>query len=323
MKFRITPILALVCTIFLCGCHSPIVPINSMAYSIAFRDNGEVYHFSKEYKCALEDVSLMSARGEKWDVRGSSDVVKIIGNLHDGSKFEALPIPQFRLNLCFENAGAVDSGIFVQDKLNAAHVEEFTKIRTISDHHKIKILESNLTVNNKSFGLGSGQQNNDAVAAISEPTWKWYYTLGATQYDHRAWEGGALGKFIQSKQVRWLKNKQSHLYPGWSDNDVTLHRMVGPLLDTSKYAVDLEMTAFANETWIDKGAENRALDWFIQPQVAENKARENNPQPEFKRWVMYHDAKIEMPISCSNYRIFYEPEHDNLIAFKIKCATLW
>ena len=123
----------------------------------------------------------------------------------------------------------------------------------------------------------------------------------------------------------WFENGKSYPFTSWSDDDVAFARLrqLGTKIDGYTDAAPRIPLRMMGEEWVFSGDSHRAIQWRIEPVPAnQNEEREATPSSKFKRWIVFGNSRIEIPLR-SYYRTFYQPEQDRLLEFRVEHVDLW
>lgn len=310
------PLLAL---LLLSGCQLPMVKTSNHSFSAKFIVDGKLYDLKTDYTCHYENTTWLSAHGYFWHIRDGISVVRVVGKLEDGSLFEVLPRSPY-WNFSFCHAGSIDASLFIQS--NDLQVESFNKSKGVSTTRNVQLIDTKLTYN--SSGLGVFVEAQSWPKQLT-PTSS-YYTVQATVYENSRWKNNPeIVDLIKSKKILWLESANSYPFLAWSNNDkafAKLRQGDDKIDGYNDSAIRFSLIP-DGDSWVFSSSNSNATKWRTEP-LPSNLSEKNEltPSQKFKRWVVYGDTRIELPLR-DYYRLFYEPEHDRLIEFRAEHVGLW
>ena len=312
LQISSTTISAFLITGFLAGCHSSTAKFRDYSYDVAFDIDGEVYRVSLDYRCYLEDTTKFSERGEGWHIRGRPGV-RVLGRLHDGSRFEALPKAEMGRDVlagasCPDSTRNVPSNILVEDRNDISRVDEFDGERTTSALHKVLIIRSEFVLK----GSGTDRFIPAAEQPESPGAVKEYYTIVLGSYPRRRFMicEPDLVNIINQHKIPWLVPDTAYPIAPRIPNGEDFVGKCGASFSVFIDGAE-ELALAPNDAagaWV-LAESDRARGWLAA-------SREPNA------WIRYGHARIEAPTENTDLA-FYEPSEDRIIAFYRQSFRLW
>lgn len=314
-------VLIIAVVVSLSGCQPPIVTTRSYLFSTKFVVNGKQYDLNTKYKCHYEDLTWISTRGKDWHIREGGSIVRIIGSFEDGARFEVLPRSKtWGYNFCSDKTEPVDARLFIET--DSAQIESFDKFRNVSAIRNVEFIDTKLS--HVGSWLATFVEHQDWPAKI-KPT-KRYYTVQLVVYDSAVWKNKPeIVALIESKKILWLENGKTYPFSAWSENDVTFARLRQYDRSIDGYTDPAPRLPLVpeGEKWVYSTASRHAIQWLLEPLSSNtSRERESIPSEKIKRWIVFKDSNIEIPLQ-SFYRTFYQPEHDRLLEFRVEHVDLW
>lgn len=318
MKYLILPILI---GLFLSGCQTPIISTRTYSFESKFLTGGKSYELKFPYICHNEDLSWISTRGSDWHIREGRNSVKIFGRLEDKSRFAVLPrIKQWDYSFCSEQTTPIDVRLFVE--VDDIKVESFDRFKNTSSIRKVSLLESKLSRLRSGLDAFSEQQNWPPQATPS----KRFYTIYAIIYEKSVWKNKPrIIDLIENKKIVWLENGKTYPFTTWADNNREFGRIreFDPSINGYTDPAPRIPLIPEGEDWNLLAPSNSAVQWRLEPLPA-NAKEENEvvPSEKFKRWIIFNDSRIEIPLR-SHYRTFYQPKQERILEFRVEHVDLW
>ena len=311
--------------LLLSACQSPLVAMRNLSFEGKFEVNGERHEFNVPYSCHYEDVSWLSERGASWHNRAGSGLVKVIGKLSDGSRFEVLPVrPRAGYGeTCANQPEAVTARLFIE--LPNSNVESFDKPSSRSVIHKVTSLESSFAFKGTASAAYEPQEKWAINKRREAPATVRYYTVWVTEYGKENWGdrfGSGIRDFIEARKIPWLDRGTVFPFSAWSDNDVKFAREYRGALRWPTSQVSLTPSDDSNEIW-SAGKSTGTIRWVLEP-AAVNDAEKwrGATMDKFKRWIEYRGSRIEIPLK-DYYRLLYDKERDRILQFRVEHVDLW
>jgi len=298
-----------------------MVTTRSYSFDATIVVSGKQYQVRTPYTCHHEDLTWISSRGKDWHIREGSSVVRAIGSLEDGARFEVLPRPKhWNYSFCSDQTEPIDVRLFVEK--DGSQVEAFDRLRNLSATRNVEFIETKIS--HVSSGLAPFIEHHDWPSRISPA--KRYYTVQAVIYQSAAWKNKPeIAALIASKKILWLENGKTYPFSTWAENDVAFARLRQYDRDLNGYTDPTPRVPLVpkNEDWLFSSLDRNAVQWRLEP-LPSNKSEEQErvPSEKFKRWIVFKDSRIEIPLR-NYYRTFYQPEHDRLLEFWVEHVDLW
>lgn len=314
-------ILGTLITSLLAGCQSPMVATRSYSFDTVVVANGKQYGLRKEYVCHHEDLTWISSRGKDWHIREGANTVRVLGLLDDGAKIQVMPRAKFwNDRFCPDATAPADVRVFVE--LDESNVEGFDRLKSEGYQHKVTVVDSKIV--STGSGLASFVEHTDWPKAPKAA--KRYYTIYAAFYKREDWKHKPeIDSLIKSRRILWFEEGKVYPFTSWSDDDVAFARLrqMDSRIDGYTDAAPKMPLKATGEDWALSGDSRRAIQWRIEPAPAnQSEEREATPSAKFKRWIIFGNSRIEIPLR-SYYRTFYQPEQDRLLEFRVEHVDLW
>lgn len=311
--------------LLLSACQSPLVAMRNLSYEGKFEVNGEQYEFNVPYGCHYEDVSWISSRGASWHNRAGSGLVKVIGKLSDGSRFEVLPVRPWSGygETCADQPEAATARLFIEQP--TGRVESFDNPSSRPVTHKVTALESRFVFKGAAIAAYEPQENWATNKRREAPATVRYYTVWVTEYGKDNWEDrrrSGIRDFIDARKIPWLNSGTVYPFSRWSDDDVKFAREYRGALRWPASQVSLIPSADANEIW-SAAKSAGTIQWVREPvPVNDEEKRRAATMDKFKRWIEYRGSRIEIPLK-DYYRLLYDKERDRILQFRVEHVDLW
>lgn len=303
--------------ILLSGCQSPLVATRSYSFDTTFVVNGKQYEVKTPYTCHYENSTWLSAGGKYWHIREGRGVVRAIGLLEDGTRFEAFPIPR---DYCPTKTESIDVRLFVEK--DGSQIESFDRLRNLSAARNVEFIDTKLT--NSGSGLAAFVEYSSWPPQIVPA--KRYYTAQAVVYQNTAWKNKPeIVELIKSKKILWLENGKTYPFSTWTENDVAFAKLRQFDPDINGYTDHTPRLPLApdGENWVFSTEDRNAIQWHLEPLPSSaSEERAWAPSEKFKRWIIFKGSHIEIPLR-DLYRTFYQPEYDRLLEFRVEHVDLW
>lgn len=309
----------------LSACQSPLVTMRNLSYEGRFEVDGERHEFNKPFSCHYEDVSWVSERGASWHNRAGSGIVKVLGTLSDGSRFQVLPIFKWAGygETCADQPESVSTRLYIE--LPSGRVESFDEPSSRATTHKVTALESRFVFKGTASAAYEPQENWAKNKRREAPASVRYYTVWVTEYGKDNWGdhfGPGIRDFIKTRKIPWLDSGTAFPFSAWSDDDVKFAREHRGALRWPAAQILLTPSTDTNEIWVVAKSAG-TIQWLVEP-VPENDAEKlrGATMDKFKRWIEYRGSRIEIPLK-NYYRLLYDKERDRILQFRVEHVDLW